>query len=71
MSKASGNMYGIPLSAFLSRLKGKPYKDSSLFYEFKMQILGVLFLPIAIFHGFIRDFIGLSNERFDKNTDDE
>jgi AhpD family alkylhydroperoxidase len=63
-----GNMYGIPLSAFLSRLKGKPYKDSSLFYEFKMQILGVLFLPIAIIHGFLRGLIGLPNIRFDKST---
>ena len=67
----TGNIYGIPFSAFQSRLKGKPYKDSSLFYELKMQILGVLFLPIAIVHGFIRGFIGLSNERFDKSTDDE
>src|SRR5690606_18811403 len=25
----AGNMYGIPYSAFQSRLKGKPYKDSS------------------------------------------
>jgi len=66
-----GNMYGIPLSAFLSRLKGKPYKDSTLFYEMKMQILGALFFPIAIIHGFIRGLIGLSNERFDKNTDDK
>jgi len=67
----AGNMYGIPVSAFQSRLKGKPYKDSSLFYELKMQILGILFLPIAIAHGFIRGLIGLSNERFDKSTDDE
>ena len=66
-----GNMYGIPLSAFQSRLKGKPYKDSSWFYELKMQILSMLFLPIAIVHGFIRGFIGLSNERFDKSTNDE
>src|SRR5690606_37718557 len=28
----AGNMYGIPFSAFLSRLQGKPYKDSSLVY---------------------------------------
>jgi len=66
-----GNMYGIPLSAFLSRLKGKPYKDSSLFYEFRILILGILFLPIAIVHGFIRGLIGLPNERFDKSTDEE
>ena len=64
-----GNMYGIPLSAFLSRLKGKPYKDSSLFYEIKTLILGTLFLPIALVHGFIRALIGLPNERFDSSTD--
>lgn len=67
----AGNMYGIPLSAFQSRLKGKPYKESSLFYELKMQIIGILLFPIAIVHGFIRGLFGLSNERFDKNTDNE
>lgn len=67
----AGNMYGIPLSAFQSRLKGKSYKDSSLFYELGMEIAGLLCLPIAIVHGFLRGFIGLSNERFDKGTDDE
>ena len=66
----TGNMYGIPLSAFQSRLKGKPYKDSSLFYELKTLTLGVVFFPIAIIHGFIRGLIGLPNERFDKSTDD-
>lgn len=64
-----GNMYGIPLSAFLSRLKGKPYKDSSLIYELRTLISELLFLPIAIVHGFIRGFIGLPNQRFDKDTD--
>jgi AhpD family alkylhydroperoxidase len=62
-----GNMYGIPLSAFLSRLKGNPYLDSSLFYELKMQIISFLFLPIAIIHGFFRGLIGLPNTRFDKS----
>lgn len=66
-----GNMYGIPLSALLSRLKGKPYKDSSFFYEFRTLILGFLFLPIALVHGFIRGFIGLQNERFDVSADEE
>lgn len=65
-----GNMYGIPLSAFLSRLKGKPYNYSSVFYEFGTLLIAVLFLPIAILHGFIRGLIGLSNERFDKSTDE-
>ncbi|MEZ7500491.1 carboxymuconolactone decarboxylase family protein [Flavobacterium sp. Arc3] len=67
----AGNMYGIPLSALQSRFKGKPYKDSSLFYELKMLILGLLLLPIAIIHGFLRYLSGLPNERFDKSTDDE
>jgi len=63
----AGNMYGIPFSAFLSRINGKPYKDSSLFYELGMLIVGVLSLPIAIIHGFLRALIGLPNKRFDKN----
>jgi len=67
----AGNMIGIPLSAFQSRLKGKPYKDSSLFYELGMEIAGVLCLPFAIVIGFLRALIGLSNERFDKNMTEE
>ena len=67
----AGNMYGIPFSAFLSRLHGKPYKGSSLFYELTMLIVGVLFLPLAIIHALLRWLIGLPNERFDKSTDDE
>ncbi|MDD4526694.1 MAG: carboxymuconolactone decarboxylase family protein [Candidatus Margulisbacteria bacterium] len=65
----AGNIYGIPFSAFLSRLHGKTYKDSSLFYEMGMLILGILFLPIAILHGLLRGLIGLSNKRFDASTD--
>lgn len=67
----TGNMYGVPLSALQSRLKGKPYRESSLFYELKMLILGILILPISIIHGFIRALIGLPNERFDKSNEDE
>ncbi|MDY0393096.1 MAG: carboxymuconolactone decarboxylase family protein [Candidatus Bipolaricaulis sp.] len=64
----AGNMYGIPFSAFLSRLHGKPYKDSSLFYELGMLIVGILCLPFAIIHGFLRALIGLPNQRLDKST---
>lgn len=63
----AGNMYGIPFSAFLSRLQGKPYKDSTLFYELGMLIFGTLCLPIAIIHGFLRGLIGFPNEKFDKS----
>jgi AhpD family alkylhydroperoxidase len=67
----AGNMYGIPLSAFQSRLKGKPFTDSSLFYEFGMLIAGVFCIIIAAVHGLLRSLIGLPNERFDKTVTDE
>src|SRR5690606_8337909 len=53
----AGNMYGIPFSAFQSRLKGKPFTDSSLFYELGMLIAGIICLPFAIIHGFLRALI--------------
>ena len=62
-----GNMLGIPLSAFHSRLKGKPYTDSSLVFELGTLIIGILLLPIAIIHGLLRGLFGLPNVRFDKN----
>ena len=65
-----GNMYGIPYSAFQSRLKGKPFKDSNLFYELGMMIAGIILLPVAILHGFLRALIGLPNERFDTDTEE-
>ncbi len=62
----AGNMYGIPFSAFQSRRKGKPFKDSSLSYELGMLIAGVLCLPVALAHGVLRRLLGLPNARFDK-----
>lgn len=67
----AGNIYGIPYSAFQSRLKGQAYKDSSLFYELGMLIGGVVILPIAIVHGILRRLIGLPNERLDKSLVEE
>lgn len=67
----AGNMYGIPYSAFQSRQKGKPYKDSTLFYELGMMIGGIVLLPLAILHGFFRALIGLPNKRLDKSTNSE
>ena len=64
----AGNMYGIPFSAFQSRLKGKPFKDSSLFYELGMLIVGIIVLPIAIIHGLLRRLLGISNVRLDKSV---
>lgn len=60
----AGNMYGIPFSAFLSRLKGEKYKGSTLFYELTMLLLGFLLLPLAIIHGYLRALVGLLNIKF-------
>ena len=67
----AGNIFGIPFSALLSRFQGKPYKDSSLFYELGMEIGGIIVLPIAIVHGFLRGLVGLPNQRFDKSIGEE
>ena len=65
----AGNMIGIPLSAYLARRKGKPFKESSLGYELGMLIGGILVLPIAIVHAFFRWLTGLPNTRFDKSQE--
>ena len=62
-----GNMLGIPFSAFQSRLKGKPYKDSTLFFELGTLIVGLILMPIAIVHGILRGLIGLPNVRLDES----
>lgn len=67
----SGNMYGIPYSAFQARLKGNPYKDSSLFFELGMLIAGLILLPIVAVHGILRALVGLPNTRLDKSVTDK
>ena len=47
-------MYGLPHSAFQSRLKGVRYKNSSLLYELGMLIGGLVVLPVALVHGLIK-----------------
>ncbi|OPL13544.1 MAG: alkylhydroperoxidase [delta proteobacterium MLS_D] len=49
-----GNMFGIPFSAFQSRLRGRPYTDSSLIYEAGVQVAGAILVPIGFVHGVIR-----------------
>lgn len=62
-----GNIYGIPLSAIISRFKGAPYKDSSLFYELSMLIVGVLYFPLALIHGTLKTIVGFPNKRLDSS----
>ena len=63
-----GNMYGIPFSAYQSRRKGKPFKDSKLSYELGMMISGVIILPLATIHAALRALFGLPNLKLDKST---
>ncbi len=57
-----GNMYGIPYSAFISRIKGRPYKDSSIVYEVWILTGGALCLPVALVHSLSRWMMGRSNQ---------
>ncbi|HTO17485.1 MAG TPA: carboxymuconolactone decarboxylase family protein [Edaphocola sp.] len=66
----AGNIYGIPYSAFQSRLKGRPFKDSSLFYELGMLFAGIVFIPFAIIQSLLKKLIGLPNQKFDKTMDE-
>lgn len=67
----AGNTYGIPFSALQSRLKGKPFTDSNLFYELGMMTAGIICLPFAIIHSLSRALVGLPNERFDNSVADD
>lgn len=48
-----GNSYGIALSAFKSRRKGKPIEASSLMYEIRMLLSIVVLLPVAFIHAML------------------
>lgn len=62
----AGNMFGIPFSAYQSRRKGKPFKDSHIGYELGMLVGGVLVLPIALLHALLLWIVGKPNIRFTK-----
>ncbi len=55
----AGDIYGIPYSALISRIKGKPYKDSTLFYELGMHLGGLIILPLALIESILRGIFGL------------
>ena len=43
-----GNAHGIAISAFISRLKGKSVKTSSLLYELTMMLSIIVYLPLVL-----------------------
>jgi AhpD family alkylhydroperoxidase len=59
-----GNVYGIPWSAFLGRLKGKPDERSSLAYELGMITGSILFLPVVLPHTLLSRLRGAPLARF-------
>jgi len=61
----AGNIYGIPYSAFISRLRGRPYRESTLLYELGMQLSGMVLLPAALIHGLLRSIAGISGPSFE------
>ncbi len=63
----AGNMFGIPFSAYQSRKRGKPFKESTLGYELGMLIGGIAVLPIAMLHSLLRWMVGMPNTRFEKS----
>jgi len=52
-----GNVHGIALSAFFSRIKGKPIKKISLLYELSMIFSLIIYLPVAILQAIFADLL--------------
>jgi len=61
-----GNVSGIALSAFLSRLRGKPIKKSNFLYEISMILDCIIFSPVAFTHGLISDIFKMPVISFKK-----
>jgi AhpD family alkylhydroperoxidase len=60
----AGNMVGIPFSALASRLRGRPYRESTLVYELGMQLLVPLLMIPAVLHSLVRWAAGRPNVKF-------
>ncbi|HOP57365.1 MAG TPA: carboxymuconolactone decarboxylase family protein [Bacillota bacterium] len=43
-----GNVFGLPMSAFFSRLKKQPYHNSNIFYELVLLIAPMYLFPFAL-----------------------
>ena len=51
-----GNISGIPLSAFLRRVKGHAYENSTLLYEISMLLVQPAFMVLALPHALLKGF---------------
>lgn len=59
-----GNAYGLPLSSFMNRFKGKPRANNSIIYEISMLLSSVIAIPIAIVVGLIAKSLHVKIIRF-------
>ena len=50
----AGNVIGLPMSAFSSRLKGKKYTNSSLLYEITMLFAPLVLVPLGALHALFK-----------------
>lgn len=60
-----GNIYGIGLSAFKSRLKGKKIAQTNLFYELKIIVSIIPVVPVAFIHALISSLLKTPLTDFD------
>lgn len=65
-----GNSYGIALSAFKSRLKGEAIESSSVWYEMRLLLSAIPFIPVALVHALVENLLNVPLFTFDKNTTD-
>jgi AhpD family alkylhydroperoxidase len=59
-----GNAYGIALSSFVDRFKGKANERSNLLYELEMVITIIFYLPIALVHSLVAKMFGVKPIKF-------
>lgn len=62
------NIQGVPISAFIARLKGNTYDTSSLFYEIGMMLFTLLVFPIGLLDALLRSILRIPIIRFNSTT---
>ncbi|HLR03214.1 MAG TPA: carboxymuconolactone decarboxylase family protein [Virgibacillus sp.] len=67
----AGNAYGIAISAFKNRMKGKKVKQTSLSYELKMILSLIPAMPLVLIHSIISNLLKTPLIDFKENDDDE
>lgn len=53
-----GNAYGITWGSFINRFKGKPDVRSNLLYEVAIVVASATFIPVALAHSLLANFVG-------------